>query len=206
MNYNIRLQCFEANLFVLEDKWFLTIDQILPVSQLIDFTIRMADKTQDNISSQEASKKMETIRFDFWSEFIKESNKINQLFSNSSPSKDMWIGLGIGVSGVSINIIASKTYARAEIYINKGEKEINKKVFDFYKSHQSSLEHEFGHSFQWERMDDKVTSRIQYQLNDVNVSEKADWPKMIDFLIKSSATMKKAFEPYSKKLSAYLKE
>jgi hypothetical protein len=140
LNYNIRLQCFKATPFALKEQWFLNIEQILPVPDMEDFTISMADKTQDSISSQATLKSRHHIRLDFWNEFIKSINSVNSLFKNCSPSKDNWIGIGIGISGVLMMTVISKTYARVEVYINRGEKEENKKVFDFYKRHQEQLE------------------------------------------------------------------
>lgn len=205
LNYKIRLQCFKATPFALGEQWFLNIEQIIPVPDMEELTIRMAEKTQDSINSQETLKSRHHIRLDFWKEFIKANNSINSLFRNCSPSKDNWIGIGIGISGVNINTVISKSYARVEVYINRGEKEENKKVFDFYKSNQKELEAKFGEDLTWERMDDKVSCRIKYQLNEVNVFEKDDWPTMIDFLVKSVSSMETVFKPFTKKLSDFLK-
>ena len=206
LNYKIRLQCFKATPFALDSQWFLNIEQILPVPDMEDFTISMADKTQDSINSQESLKSRHHVRLEFWSDYIKASNLDNSLFRNCSPSKDNWISIGIGITGVTINIVISKSNARCEIYINRGKKEENKKVFDFYLQHKEEIEKEFGDTLQWERMNDKVSARIKYQLDDVNVFQKDDWPKMTQFLINTSQKMEKVFRAYSKKLSPFLKE
>jgi hypothetical protein len=54
-------------------------------------------------------------------------------------------------------------------------------------------------------MDDKVSARIKYQQDNVDVFEKEDWPKMIEFLIDTASRMEKVFKPYTKKLSDFLK-
>ncbi|MCG2717750.1 MAG: DUF4268 domain-containing protein [Nanoarchaeota archaeon] len=43
-------------------------------------------------------------------------------------------------------------------------------------------------------MDSKVTSRIKYQIDTVNVFNEDDWDKIIKFLIDSSTRMHKAFK------------
>jgi hypothetical protein len=48
-------------------------------------------------------------------------------------------------------------------------------------------------------MEDKITSRIKYQLDGVSVYEETDYPKMDEFLIDAAVRMKKAFAvPVSK--------
>ncbi len=43
-------------------------------------------------------------------------------------------------------------------------------------------------------MEDKITSRIKYQLDDVNAFEKDDWEKINKFLIDATIRMEKVFE------------
>lgn len=205
MNYKIRIQCFKATPFVLGEQWFLTVEQILPIQGTEDFTIGMAEKTQEDISSQDVLKSRHHIRLDFWSEYIKYNNERNLLFKNSSPSKDNWIGTGIGITGVNINSVISKNYARIEIYINRGEKDENKKVFDFYFTHKVEIENLFGQELIWERMDDLVSARIKVQLDGVSIFEKDDWRKMIAFMAINVEKIEKIFRPYSAKLSNYLR-
>lgn len=136
----------------------------------------------------------------FWTQFLNEVGKKNQLFNNVSPSTDSWIGIGIGKTGINLNLVVSKKYARAEIYINRGKQEENKRVFDYFFSHKDKIEKEFDDKLTWERMEGGITSRIKYQLNGVNIFNEKDWPKMNNFLIDSSERMYKAFKEITKML------
>ena len=136
----------------------------------------------------------------FWNQFLLEVNKKNSLFKNISPSTDSWIGIGVGKGGINLNLVVSKKYARPEIYINRGDKETNKEIFDYFYKLKAKIEKDFGNKLVWEKMEDNVTSRIKYQLDDVNIFDEEDWPKMIEFLIDSSARMYKAFKEPIKKL------
>jgi len=130
----------------------------------------------------------------FWTQFLTEINKKNSLFANISPSTDNWIGIGMGRGGFNLNLVISKKYARAEIYINRGEMEENKKAFDSLYSLKDEIEKEFGSKLTWERMEDNVTSRIKHQLDGVNVTNEEDWPKMNEFIIDSAERMHRAFK------------
>ncbi|MFA8300582.1 MAG: DUF4268 domain-containing protein [Hyphomicrobiales bacterium] len=204
MNYKIRIQCFKVTPFALDDQLFLNLEQILPIKDTDYFSISMADKTQDDISSQETLKSRHHTRLDFWNSFLLESNKSNSLYRNISPSKDSYLQLGIGLGGVTINIVVSKLYARCEVNINRGNQQENKDIFDQFLNQKKAIEDAFYDQLIWERMDDKVSSRIKFQLNDVSVFEKSDWPQMIQFLINASERMNHAFKNPMRNLKNYL--
>jgi hypothetical protein len=48
----------------------------------------------------------------------------------------------------------------------------------------------------WERLDDKKSSRISLTLNGVNYFAKEDWPKIISFLIQNINKLEAATRPY----------
>ncbi len=112
----------------------------------------------------------------------------------------MWIPVGLGKSGISINLVVSGKYVRSEIYINRGEKEENKRIFDAFESYKEEIEQEIGLELEWERMEDKVTSRIKRQNNEVSVYNIEDHAKIITFLLNGLTKMQPVFEKYVKKI------
>lgn len=143
---------------------------------------------------------MHILRKKFWTQFLEEVNKKNSIFRNINPTTDSWISIGIGITGVGINLVISKKYARSEVYINRGNKEENKKIFDRLFNLKDRIEKDFDGKLIWERMEDNVTSRIKHQLDKVDVSNEKDWSKMNDFIIDGAMRMRKAFRGYVSKL------
>ena len=205
MNFNIRVQCFKVTPFTFGEQLFLNFDQILPVKDAQDYSISMASKAQEEIAVQENLKQRHHIRLDFWSAYLKKSNSVNNLFSNISASKDNWIGIGIGMSGVNLNMVVSRSYARGEIYFNRGSKEENKWCFDFIEERKEQIEKEFGEPLIWERMDDKVSCRIKAQLDGVSIFDNQDWGKMISYMVDVSQRMAKTFHNPVKQLNRKIK-
>jgi len=205
MNFNIRVQCFKVTPFTFGEQLFLNFDQILPVKDAQDYSISMASKAQEEIAVQENLKQRHHIRLDFWSAYLKKSNSVNNLFSNISASKDNWIGIGIGMSGVNLNMVVSRSYARGEIYFNRGSKEENKWCFDFIEERKEQIEKEFGEPLIWERMDDKVSCRIKAQLDGVSIFDNQDWGKMISYMVDVSQRMAKIFHNPVKQLNRKIK-
>jgi len=46
----------------------------------------------------------------------------------------------------------------------------------------------------WERLDENVTSRIKYQLDNVSVFNENDWPKMNKFMIENGLIIHNIFK------------
>tara|TARA_R100000353_G_C6489956_1_gene191470 strand:- start:54 stop:1172 length:1119 start_codon:yes stop_codon:yes gene_type:complete len=205
LNFKIRLQCFKVTPFAYDDQLFLNVEQILPTKETEDFAISISTKAQEEIEVQETLKNRHHVRLKFWENFINFSNTKNNLFSNNSPSKESWIGKGIGMSGVNMNIVVSNSYCRSEITINRGSKEENKELFDFLYQMKDSIENDFGAELTWERMDENVTCRIKYQHDGVSYFEEDDWDKINDFLIDAAVRMENAFKEPIRKLNAYSK-
>lgn len=130
--FKIRIQCFEVTPYALGEELLLNIEQILPTKNTEEFVIGIAAKAQEEIEVQETLKARHVIRLKFWQQFLAASAEGADLFSNNSPAKATWIGRSLGVSGVTMYVGVSKSYARAEVYLNRGSKEENKKVYDFF--------------------------------------------------------------------------
>jgi hypothetical protein len=205
MNFNMRLQCFKVTPFAMGDQLFLNVEQMLPIKDAEEFSISMASKAQDEIVAQETLKNRHHVRMEFWSEFLKAANAKNHLWNNISPSKDNWIGIGIGMSGVNLNVVVTKTHCRAEIYFNRGNKDENKDLFDFIKKQESEIESAFGGNLCWERMDERVSCRIASRQDGVNIFDKDDWGKITEYLVDVSQRMESAFRNPIKKLNTYAK-
>lgn len=205
LNFKIRLQCFKVTPFAYDDQLFLNLEQVLPTKETEDFTISISTKAQEEIEVQETLKNRHHVRLKFWENFINYSNSKNNLFTNNSPSKESWIGKGIGMSGVSLNLVVSNNYCRSEIIFNRGSKEENKELFDFVFKLKDQIEQEYGWKLIWERMDENVTCRIKDQLDGVSYFEESDWPTINKYLVEISVRMENAFKEPIRKLNLYAK-
>ena len=178
------------------DQLLVNFEQIIPMKDAEEYSISMAEKTQEDISSQAELKTRHLIRREFWTKLLKTANEKSQLFQNISPSTSSWIGAGSGVRGMGYNYVISKKYARCEIYIDRGEYDENKKMFDYLVAKREEIETEFGGSLEWERLDDKRASRIKYENSDFNIFEKEQWDDIVGFLSDGMTRMEKAFQKH----------
>lgn len=182
MNFKVRLQCFKATPFVMGEELFLNVEQIIPTQDAGDYMIGLAEKAQDDIELQNQLKSRHIIRRDFWTQLIPVMNATkSNLFQNISPGIANWIGAGSGVRGLGFNFAAGKKYGRAELYIDRGDKEENKLIFDRLFTLKDQIESDFGDHLEWERLDDKRACRIKFETA-ANIFDMEQWPTMTSFM------------------------
>lgn len=205
MNYKLRVQCFKATPFALNDQLFVNFDQIIPLKDTEEYVISMADKTQDDISSQEESKSRHNTRYEFWKFLLKQLNVRVAMFQNISPSKDNWLQAGSGISGVSYRFVVTNTFARAELNMARPDLGENKFIYDELFKHRKEVEDAFGMGLVWERLDDIKTSRIKYEKTGLSIFDKDDWPDMAEFMIDGMIRLGKVFQIPIKEVSKVFK-
>jgi len=126
-------------------------------------------------------------------------NENTNLSQNISPSKDSWTSCGSGFSGLPYTLVATKSYAKVELWINRGTQEENKRIFDNFSSYKELIESEFRNKLEWERLDEGKGSRIAYYLRDVNIYNKDNWKKIVKIIVKSMVDFEKVIKSYIEK-------
>ena len=133
------------------------------------------------------------LRFEFWKKLLEKVNKSEtQLFKNINPSKDYWLAAGIGISGLGLNFVISKNYGRSELMLARGVSQENKYFFDELFKRREQIESDFGGDLIWERLDDKKSCRIKYEIEGFSYYDNEDWEKMMNFMIDGMIRMEKA--------------
>lgn len=195
--FGIDVACIKVSPYTYNGKIMIEFDRIIPIVDAEDYTIKMARKKKEDSQQAESTRKRHTERSDFWDKFIAYNQKVNGDYASSAGTPDSWLGKGgIGIPGVSINIVIGKDKCRTEIYINSGDKVHNKQIFDFFYSHKSEIEAELG-DLVWERIDEKVTCRIS-QPKLLSYCKEDDHKEIFDFFITSTAKYIKAFSKVAK--------
>ena len=132
-------------------------------------------------------------RKQFWAEFIQYCKDNDGLYAGNSPVGENWIGKSLRVlNGVGICATIGYDFARIEITINTGDKERNKKIFDYAYAHKVELQNQVSQPLIWKRLDDKVTCGVKVEIP-VQTFEVQDRTPIFEFLVKSAEEMFTAF-------------
>jgi Predicted nuclease of the RecB family len=195
INYNVRLQCFRATVYSQGEDLFLSVDQIIPTKEAEEYMIGLAVKAQDEIVGAEAQAERHGIRLRFWTRLLAVMNEKNNTFANISPQKFNWITAGSGMRGIGLNFSATRTYGRAEIYIDRGDREENKLIFDTLYENREEIERLAGSEIGWERLDDKRGSRLKIESGEFNSFDEDKWDEMIEYMTDAMVRLERALEP-----------
>ena len=193
-NFGIDICCIKVSPYIYKGKIMVEFDQIIPIKEAEEYTIKIAEKKKVESQKAENKKRSENGRLEFWQHFVEYNKQKNGPYAASTPNSDSWMGKGgVGIGGTSVNIIISRVACRTEIYVNTGVRETNKRIYDFFYSHKAAIEAELG-TLKWERLDDKVTCRIS-QWKDFSYLQEDQWQEMFDFFI---STTEKYIATFSK--------
>jgi hypothetical protein len=200
IEHGVNIKCIKVTPYKYGDNIFLDTEQIIPIKDAEEYLIKIRHKNDEQIKDGNSLKKRHKIRLEFWEKLLEEMNKKSNLFENVSPSKDSWIAHGSGYGGITYEFGVSKKYAKVYLWINVGDKEKNKKIFDELYNYKDEIEKNLNRKLYWERMDYGKGCRISNMLENVNVYEKDDWNKMINFLTESMINFEKVMKVYLNKV------
>ena len=150
--------------------------------------IGLAAKSLDEVEAATQEKNRFKVRRKFWTELLKSATVKTPRFQSISPGNQSWIGAGSGLRGVPFNFVAGKNYGRAELYIDRGDKEENKEIFGDLFSQKATIEQAFGRALTWERLDDARASRVKSETPG-NIFDDRQWPALITFMTDAMACL-----------------
>jgi len=137
-------------------------------------------------------------RLEFWKSLLNKSKGKTNLHSNITPGVNAWISTGAGKTGLSYDYGITYKNGQIELYIDTGNYNANKKIFDELFKNKEYIEGEFGGGLEWNRIENKRASRIRKVYDYANLSDEEKWDKlqedMIDGMIRLEKSLKKFIE------------
>lgn len=193
LNFKIRLQCFRATPYASGDELFLNVAQIIPTQEAEDFMIGLAEKAQDEIAAATADKTRYALRQEFWRLLFSIVNRKTDLFANITPSTRNWVPASSGTRGVSFNFVVTRDGVKVELYIDRGDKSENERMFDELALQRDAIDPAFGDGLVWERLDGKKACRVTFE-RPGNVFERDSWPQLADAMADAMIRLEKAMQ------------
>jgi hypothetical protein len=135
------------------------------------------------------------LRLEFWSQLLERAKQKTPLHAHISPGKENWVGTSAGTSGLAFNYVIRMGDCRIELYIDSGNAEENKSIFDTLYAQRKRIEEVFGRSLDWQRMDDRRGCRICYTMPGRGLRDGDQWPETQDQMIDAMIRLEQALKP-----------
>lgn len=142
------------------------------------------------------------LRLKFWEQLLEKAKAKTNLHAKIKPGKENWISAGAGKTGLGYNYVVRMDDAQVELYIDRGEGEWNKKVFNALIQHKLEIEDLFGGPLDWQLLPDKRASRIRFVIPDYGLKDRDHWDELQEQLIEAMIKLDKAFQPFIRRIES----
>ncbi len=156
-------------------------------------------KTTDGRNEDELAER-HVRRFEFWGQLLEKAKKKTKIHAKVKPGKENWISAGAGKSGLAYGYVVRMYDSQIELYIDRGEAEWNKKVFNTFLRDKEEIETLFGEPLDWQLLPDKRASRIRFVISNYGLKDKDHWDDLQDLLIEAMIRFEKAFRPFIRQI------
>jgi hypothetical protein len=141
------------------------------------------------------------LRLEFWKQLIEQAKTKTPSFANRSPSKDNWISASAGKSGFNYAYVIRMDDAQVELYIDRGEGETNKQLFDKLFARKEQIELVFEKSLDWQKLEEKRACRIRYVIEGSGLQDKDRWADLQGQMIEAMIKLQNALQSEISKVS-----
>ena len=143
-----------------------------------------------------------TIRKRLWTLVLETAKGRTKLHSSISPGIYNWIGTSAGVRGLNLNYSVRQHETQVELYIDTGDQETNKRMFEALHANKSDVEKRFGEALEWQRLEGKRACRIRHRIEIGGWRDEANWSDIAAASVDAMIQLERALRPHIKKLSA----
>lgn len=106
------------------------------------------------------------------------------------------IRLSTSKHGLTLNFFLANHHALVELYIDTGDKKINKSIFEILHRNKQHIEQEFHGCLEWFKNEEKQNCRIACYIYQGGILDQNKWQEMIPEMIDSMIRLGKALRPY----------
>lgn len=129
----------------------------------------------------------------FWSRFLERIHSEHPTWTAASiPTYANWMNMPSSVQSAVMGVsFAANGKLRSECYIDTGQADSTKSIFDGLIARKDAIEAAFGGPLSWERLDDRRASRIA-TYGEGSVDQVDAWDDYIDWFFKSQSQLRSA--------------
>ena len=193
-NHGIDITCVKVTPYQDEDKLYLDIERILPIQDIGDYQIRLAEKKQEGAISLKEEARRHKLRYRFWEKALPVLRSKTDIYNNASPSRYNSLTGSSGHSGIVFSPCIKMGNARAELRIMTSDRDKNKSIYHELIDKKNEIESAFGGSLDWHELPDTNTCRVCVLFKSHGLADEEHWDEIISFLADNLAKLIAVFK------------
>ncbi len=188
----IDIRCVRLRPYQDGDKRLIDVQQIIPLPEANEYQVQLRKKEHEG---RKHRVERHDLRYRFWEGLIAAAQARKTRHGNLSPGIANWISASSGIRGLGLNYVIVQEYGIAELYIDRGNADENKHIFDQLHAQKAQFEATFGGPLSWERLDKKRACRIKHVVESGGYrSPESEWPaiqsEMLDAMTRLETALK----------------
>lgn len=194
----IDVRCVRMKPYRSDGKAILDVQQILPLPETQDYQVRVREKNSSEKIARRGQTDRERKFLSFWEGLLAKANQRSPLHQNISPSKESWVQTSS--RGLVMAYVLARDKGRVELFISRSVSVENKKIFDGLWLNRSQVEIDFGGPLKWERLDERVASRISHEVaSEGSFQDESKWGALQDDMVAAMLKLEKTLGPHIQK-------
>jgi hypothetical protein len=174
-----------------------------PYAPLFTIMAQPDEQTRQIGQAKKEQAKQNVLLTNFWINLQKLSQGKIEDFDHITPRDDYGFGSSAGLRSVWIGYSIFRDYYGGQIYIDSGEQEYNKAVFDFLYENKAQIEEEIGYQLDWKRLEAKRASRVRFIVlkpEGYDFNNPDTWDTLHTHMIDAMIPFNRAMRKYLKKV------
>ena len=190
---DIDIRCVRLCPYLDGEKRLIDVQQIIPLPEANEYQVQLREKEQ--VGRKKRAERYD-VRLKFWEGLIAIARNRHTRHANIKPGSYHWLGESSGIRGLGYNYAIVQEYGLAELYIDRGDAEENKRIFDEIHARKVEIEAAFGGTLLWERLDAKRACRIKHIIERGGYrSPETDWPAIKSEMVETMSKLEAALKP-----------
>jgi hypothetical protein len=169
------------------------VQQLIPLPEAHEYQVQLREKEQ--VGRKKRAERFD-VRLKFWEGLVALARTRRTRHANIKPGFYHWLGASSGIRGLGFNYVIVQEYGIAELYIDRGEAEENKRIFDQLHGRKEEIENRFGGTLSWERLDTKRACRIKHTIEQGGYrSPEQQWSEIQSEMVETMTRLETALKP-----------
>jgi len=195
---DIDIRCLRLRPYMDGDKRLIDVQQLIPLPEAQEYQVQLREKEQ--VGRRKRAEQFD-VRLRFWQGLVEFARNRRTRHANIKPGTYHWLGASSGIRGLGFNYVIVQRSAEVELYIDRGEVDENKRIFDHLYARKEQIEKTFGGPLSWRRLDEKRASRIKCIIETGGYrSPESQWPALQEEMVDAMSKLEAALDPELSKL------